>query len=238
MLNGLSASLSGILSGLTGVATRADNIANATTPGFNARRAHQVTQPGGGSRIGATPQDLSQGPLEIDSGSPFHLAIQGDGYFRVDTPRGDRFTRSGQFSLDAGGRIVDPQGNPLAGVDPIPDGVTDIRIGGDGRISGVNADGAPVELGQIPLARFRNPNGLVAAGNSQFAAGAASGPPLDGLPGQGPFGSLLGGALEGSNVDLTTEVVGQIGDANAVRVNIAAFKAQNDLLGEIIDLVQ
>jgi len=78
-------------------------------------------------------------------------------------------------------------------------------ISGNGTIEGVFNNGQTIALGQIALASFANDQGLVRTGSNNFVAGLSSGEPSIGAPTTGGLGSLQGGALEDSNVDLATE---------------------------------
>lgn len=82
-------------------------------------------------------RDLSEGPLQT-TGNSFDVAINGSGYFMLDTPSGDRFTRQGHFQLDTESNLVNSQGFPVAGVNgtiniPLDEG--EIYIASDGTIS-------------------------------------------------------------------------------------------------------
>ncbi len=96
-------------------------------------------------------------------------------------------------------------------------------IGSNGTITGSFSNGDTEALGQIALASFANNNGLQLIGNTDFTPTLASGPAVVGVPGSGELGTLSGGALELSNVDIATEfanlIVAQRGyeaDAKAV----------------------
>ena len=78
-------------------------------------------------------------------------------------------------------------------------------VGGDGTIEGVFNNGQTIALGQIALASFTNEQGLVRTGSNNFIGGLSSGQPSIGAPNTGGLGSMQGGALEVSNVDLATE---------------------------------
>jgi flagellar hook protein FlgE len=78
-------------------------------------------------------------------------------------------------------------------------------VAGDGTIQGVFNNGQTIALGQIALASFSNEQGLMRNGSNNFVAGLSSGQPSVGAPNTGGLGSLQGGALEVSNVDLATE---------------------------------
>ncbi|HME36529.1 MAG TPA: flagellar hook protein FlgE [Candidatus Sulfotelmatobacter sp.] len=101
--------------------------------------------------------------------------------------------------------------------------LTSFTIGSDGTITGSFSNGATEALGQIVLASFANNNGLELNGNTDFTPTLASGPAVLGIPGAGELGTLSGGSLELSNVDIATEfanlIVAQRGfeaDAKAV----------------------
>jgi flagellar hook protein FlgE len=78
-------------------------------------------------------------------------------------------------------------------------------VSGNGTIEGVFDNGQTIALGQIALASFSNEQGLMRTGSNNFVAGLSSGQPSIGMPTSGGLGSLQGGALEVSNVDLATE---------------------------------
>ena len=94
----------------------ANNIANANTPGFKSESsvfAQHLTKDASGSTayvndIG-TLRDTSQGPLQT-TGNPLDFAIQGDGFFAVQTPQGERYTRAGNFSVNGQGEMVNSDG--------------------------------------------------------------------------------------------------------------------------------
>ncbi|MBL9034438.1 MAG: flagellar hook-basal body complex protein, partial [Rhodospirillaceae bacterium] len=95
----------------------ANNIANASTPGFKAEMMllTEVELPAErGTELSyvqdfATARDFSAGPLRA-TGNDLDLAIQGDGFFSVQTPDGVRYTRVGRFQLDANGTLITSQG--------------------------------------------------------------------------------------------------------------------------------
>ena len=228
-------SLSGVRAGLDRLAVSANNVANVRTPGFRASRADQADLRGGGASVDSIRVLQNQGPIETDAG-PFQMAVVGDGFFRIGTPAGDRFTRAGTFQVDAQGNLVTPDGYPLQPPIQVPADASSFHVAADGRVSANLADGTTQDLGRLDLARFPNPGGLVQEGDNLASAGPASGNPVTGAPGSDGFGQILFGALEGSNVDLTTEIVGRIADSFAVKANLKAIKAQDETLGDLLDL--
>jgi len=83
--------------------------------------------------------------------------------------------------------------------------LTDYNIGSDGAIMGTFSNGRTAALGQIALASFANTQGLARVGNNDFSATLASGSAAVGAPGTGGLGTVSGGSLELSNVDIATE---------------------------------
>lgn len=121
----------------------ANNLANVNTAGF---KREQVFAQLIGDAVAATSTrvDLSEGTV-TESSNPLDLALQGDGFFVVNTENGERHVRGGSFRLDADGRIVDHSGNPLLGengeiVIP-PKATSSISIDGTGMLS---ADGRQI----------------------------------------------------------------------------------------------
>jgi len=105
-------------------------------------------------------------------------------------------------------------------------------IGGDGVISGAFSNGLTEPIAQLALATFSNPTGLIDDGNLMYSASANSGQAAVGTAGTGGRGTLLGGALEGSNVDLATQLTDMIqaqeayqADTKVVSTTSAAMQA-------------
>src|SRR5205814_1994267 len=92
-------------------------------------------------------------------------------------------------------------------------------VGTDGTILGRYTNGQSRAQGQMVLANFVNPQGLVSMGNNQWAESADSGQALVATPGAGTLGVLQSGALEDANVDLTEELVNMITAQRAYQAN-------------------
>jgi flagellar basal-body rod protein FlgF len=183
----------------------AHNLANADTPGFRAlrpvfgefiQRQDQGGVPPGGRPVAfvqdrATWREMDLGSMQV-TGNPLDAAITGDGFFAVETPRGERYTRAGRFSLGEGGRIVDMEGNPVLNTDGAPIAAspndTRLEIMGDGTVRSENG-----VLGRLRVVRFDNPQTLRAEGDRLFEAAGAEAQPVE-RPG------IRQGVLEGSNV--------------------------------------
>lgn len=147
----------------------ANNIANADTPGYQQEKmvfTDYLVDDGNRHKMAftqdiATWRDTSGGPLK-HTGNPFDMAIQGPGYFVVETPLGERYTKAGNFSLEANGTLVTQQGYPVldAGGQRIIFEATDrnVTIGENGLVSAQGpAPGDPREdRGQIAIVEFED----------------------------------------------------------------------------------
>ena len=109
-------------------------------------------------------------------------------------------------------------------------------IGDDGIITGRYSNGQTLQLGQIELSNFRNPNGLQPLGNNVWSETSASGQPLPGTPGTGSLGVLQASAVEDSNVDLTQELVAMITAQRSYQANAQTIKTQDQILQTLVNL--
>jgi flagellar basal-body rod protein FlgF len=170
----------------------ANNLANASTPAFKGERmifAEFVSQKATASSNVSFVQDLgtardaSQGPL-AQTGNPLDLALQGDGYFKVQTPLGLRYTRNGRFQLDGTGQLVNAQGYALLGDgdSPItlPTGVHDITVTRDGTVSTLQGD-----TGHIQVVKFADERALSPASGGVYVTDAQPIPVTDTVVRQG-----------------------------------------------------
>ncbi|MCX7685980.1 MAG: flagellar basal-body rod protein FlgF [Acetobacteraceae bacterium] len=233
--------LSRMAAQLRATAVIAHNLANADTPGFHASRpvfavhlsaARAAALPPGARDLHfswdrATWRDTDPGPLR-QTGNPLDVAIAGEGYFVVETPRGERYTRAGRFTLSADGTIVDMGGNPVlsdAGRPiEIAPGDTDLTIGADGTLTGRNG-----EIGRLRVVRFEDPQALLAEGDRLFAAPPGADPrPLD-RP------RLVQGALEASNVNPVLEMVRMTEDLRQFQFAVRMAEAENERIGGTVD---
>ena len=109
-------------------------------------------------------------------------------------------------------------------------------IGNTGLIQGVFSNGQTLNLGQLALATFANPDGLLRAGDTNFEATANSGLAQLGAPGNGSFGTIQAGTLEASNVDLATEMTQLIEAQNGFEANGSVISTSNTLLQALVNL--
>jgi len=114
----------------------------------------------------------------------------------------------------------------------------EFSVGVDGVITGFFTNGQTLVLGQVALATFANQQGLLAMGNNLFVTSANSGEPMVGVPASGGRGTILGGFLEGSNVDLAKELTNIIIAQTGFQANARTITAADTLLQEILTLVR
>jgi flagellar basal-body rod protein FlgG len=235
MFGPISSALTGLKNASQRLQNSANNVANINTPGFKKSDVNSVDLQSGGTRVNDISRSNTQGAL-IPTNNPLDLAIDGSGFFQVTNPNGGTsFTRSGSFKLDGGGNIVDSSGNALAPAVNVPGENTGVSVGANGQVS-AQVGGQNQVVGQIELANFQNPSGLQAAGGNLLDDSAGSGAPVAGNPGAGGLGTIRSGFLEGSNVDITEEIVGQIISKVAFKANINVIKANDELLGTLLDI--
>lgn len=113
---------------------------------------------------------------------------------------------------------------------------TGFSIGSDGILLGRYSNGQTLQLGQVELSNFRNPNGLLPLGNNAWSETADSGQPLPGVPGTGSLGVLQSSAVEDSNVDLTQELVAMITSQRSYQANAQTIKTQDEILQTLVNL--
>ena len=139
------------------------------------------------------------------------------------------FTGSTQYGSTSGvDRLT--QGGFTAG------SLSGITVGSDGVIQGRYSNGQTRNLGQVVLANFTAPTGLVNLGGNQWAESSVSGPPLVGAPGSGSMGVLNSSSIEESNVDLTAELVSMITQQRNYQASAQSIKTQDQVMQTLVNL--
>ncbi|MEM6334025.1 MAG: flagellar basal-body rod protein FlgG [Planctomycetota bacterium] len=243
----------------------ANNLANINTEGFKGSRVNfedllyqQKTQPGVenaigderpmgtqvglGVKVSNTQLDFRQGDL-VPTGQQFDIAIEGKGFFKVqilpDQGDGTGYTRAGNFTLNSDGELVLGNANgprliPNLQVDLTQ--FTSVSISQTGEIIAMDNQNQEVNLGTLELASFVNPQGLEQIGGNIYIESPASGPAIEGQPGEGPLGVIAQGFLESSNVDPTIELVNLIKTQRAFEMNSKTIEAADQTLQTISNL--
>ncbi len=216
-----------------------NDIANVNTNGYKQQRlgfrdlvysAEQGQPVGAGSATIDLGRTSAEGSL-TQTGDPLSVAIVGPGFIQVRRADGSiGLTRNGQLGLDAQGGIVTATGERLSPPLTVPKGTdpSAISIGPDGTVT---ADGTKV--GQIQIVDVPAPGGLASAGDNLFAPTAASG-----APAPEKTATLQQGALESSNVDLASAMVGMIDAQRGYELASRAIKTQDELLNVANQLTQ
>ncbi len=208
----------------------ANNLANMNTTAFKGEKMmfveHLVKSKGGENFIPAKLsftrdvaqyRDMGAGPIKT-TGNPLDVAIQRDGYFVVDTPGGEQFTRNGRLTLDNEGQMVTEHGYPVMSTASTPFFLSpedkNIHIAGDGTVSTSNG-----ELGKIRVVEFEDKQKL-----QKQAAGlwTSSQTPQDMAKPQ-----VVQGALESSNVNAITELTKMI-DVHRAYDSVKSFIEKED----------
>ncbi len=264
MLRSMFSAIAGLRSHQTMMDVTGNNIANVNTSGYKTSRATfqealtQVTrgatgpsaptqggtnpfQVGLGTQVAGTDTNFGQGSVQT-TGRATDLSINGDGFFMVQANGQTSYTRAGAFNWDADGNLVtstglfalDAAGAPVS-FDPTTHSAP--QIGSDGSVSAKNlATGVLEVIGDVGLATFVNPNGLVSIGNGLFQPTDNSGAPDIGAPGAGPRGYLQSGTLEMSNVDLAAEFTNMIIAQRGFQANARTITSSDEILQELVNL--
>jgi flagellar basal-body rod protein FlgF len=200
----------------------ASNLANATTPGFKAQRAFDSHLK---DAIG-TYTAFGQGPIEHTQ-RKLDLAIQGEGFFVIDTPSGERFTRCGSFTLTESGFLATHSGDLVMGTGgPIAISGQDLQISPDGRVI-VDGD----EAGALRIVYVPDPQALVREGNV-YASGLAVHTEADMNRTE-----VIQGALERSNVSPIDEMVEMISLNRGFEADQKSITLQDESAKQLIERV-
>lgn len=237
MIRGLYTSASGMLAVLRRMEVLTNNLANVETSGYKQERTTSATfdeqllsRIAGGRAAPIGPLtllggaegpilDLSQGPL-LQTGRELDLALQGPGFFAVQTPEGVRYTRDGSFSRDANGLLTTASGAAVLGENgplQIPDGPVTVGVDGTLTVSGT-------VVGRVQLVEFGPDAQLDKVGNNELA-------PRDGATGQPAAAStVLQGSIESSNVDLTASLTTALELQRAYEASQRMIQSQDELM--------
>ncbi|QDU30842.1 Flagellar basal-body rod protein FlgG [Anatilimnocola aggregata] len=242
----------------------ANNLANVNTTGYKKGRANFEdlfyrtyefpgaqdqqqnytavgTQVGLGSRVQSVQTKFSQGAFQ-DTGSPLDVAIEGNGFFQVQDPFNGQsvYTRAGNFSINANNQLVVGSAQTGRLVVPnitLPTDTTAISITADGRVLVQQANQTQLQQqGQIELALFPNPEGLLKLGENLYQVTDASGAAVTSNPGQQGVGVLRQTFLEASNVEPVQELIDLITTQRSFELNSQAIQAGDQILQLISNL--
>lgn len=214
--------------------------ANAPT---DVRGGTNPSQVGLGSKIGSIDNIHTQG-FSQTTNSPLDLQLEGDGMFILDTPEGRVYTRAGNFYLDGDDNLVNADGYFVLDVNGDRINLSEansISIGKDGVITVVGDDNNPSERAQIGIAVFANPGGLEKIGGNLYRATSNAGTGTDGeptiiAPESDGAATIVSGALEMSNVDLSEEFTEMITAQRGFQANTRIITTSDEILQELVNL--
>lgn len=184
--------------------TAANNLANVNTPAFNANKLifsdylakDQKVRDAYANDVSDF-RDTTKGSFRMTD-NPFDLAITGPGYFMVETPFGTRYSKSGNFQINAQGTLMTTEGYPVLGNDSgqitIPENAKRVTINGAGQIL---ADGN--DVGQLGLVEFKNEQKMERLSGMLYNSKEA--------PDPAERSRIVQGSLESSNVNAVAELV-------------------------------
>jgi flagellar basal-body rod protein FlgG len=234
MVEGLYTAAAGMAAQQVQLEAVSNDIANLSTPGYQASRvafsdllyspldiAGTTTETGAGSSAKLLGRSQAAGAV-VQTGRPLDLAIEGDGYFVVKLPGGGQaLTRNGSFTLDGNGELTDAAGDILAPGITVPRGVSasQLSIATDGTVS---AGGRT--LGRIQLVTVPAPDRLLSAGGSLLTANEASGAPTP------AGGRIRQGELEQSNVDLGRDMTQLMTTERSFQLASSAVQTESQMM--------
>lgn len=260
MIQSLNTAATGMVAQQYNLDTIANNLANVNTTGFKLQRAEfedltyqtyrssgaqtgSTTSPmpmqiGLGANYSSSVSNFGQGPLQ-STGNVLDMAINGEGFFKVQHGEEEVYTRDGSFTTDMEGYLVTSDGDMLVPNIQIPIGSTAVSISNDGTVTAIKPGGKdPEPIGNITVNLFSNPSGLTRLGQNLYRAGGASGEPQERTPGVDGAGTLRSSYLEGSNVQVVDEMVRMISAQRAYEVNSKAIQTADQMLSVLNNLIR
>ena len=248
MLRGVYTAGSGMIAEGYRTDTIANNIANADTVGY--KKDINITKEFNNELIKRINDQADQGEKPVigrmgfgvindenfvnhaagsmkTTGNSLDVAIEGNGYFTIETPQGLRYTRAGNFTLNSNQEVVTAEGHRVLGAGNVPlvkiDDELPITISKDGTV--YNGD---QEIGLLAIVDFENKNLLKKQAGTMFVAPDNAN--------QLPFtGRLHQGALEASNINVVQEMVNLISSYRAYEINSKAVQSQDQITDRAIN---
>ena len=236
MLEGLNSAASGMAAQQQRLDSVANDLANANTTGYKhgrvgfrdlmyeqaGRPAADGVRTGHGAAAVDAGKSFGQGVLQRTD-RPLDVAIQGEGFLRIKLQGGrDALTRDGNLQIDGLGRLATNTGALIQPQITIPKGTpeSEVAIGGDGTVTAAGR-----RVGKLALVTVRSPQALTPIGDNAFQVSPASGP-----AGAAPRATkLTQGALEASNVEMASAMVGMIESQRAFELASKAIHTADQM---------
>lgn len=226
------AAASGMAAQQTNLEVIADNLANADVAGFKQVAASFIDVNAGGTLGLGTASSgkhpiFSQGKLE-HGGGPFDVAIDGDGFFRIERAGTQAYTRNGEFSRAADGSLRNADGWALRDL-RIPADARSVHVDKDGRVT-IDGDSGPNRsIGRLRLATFAAPEALRPLGGTVFAVTYASGAEHRVDAGREGGPTIAFGMLERSNVSIVESMMQILTAQRAYEANAKGVQAADEM---------
>lgn len=205
----------------------ANSLANSSTPGFRAERFTFSREEG--ETVVRSVLDLTPGPLERTSNT-FDVALQGEGFFVVQTDDGPAYTRDGSFRLDAAGTLIHQSGATVqadGGEIVVPPNATvTITSEGDVRANGIDFGATGASLGRLRVVEFEDPSSLRHLGRNLIGSESE---PIDVKTPR-----VSQGSLESANVEPIRTMIDMIAIQRLFEANQSALMTQGGTLGKLI----
>ena len=239
MNSGMYSALSGNVTAMKRLDIISNNLANVNTPGFKKDKMLFESMLAGTQNPPRVPEGSTADPILqketvfIDyapgavsqTGNTFDLALNGDGFFVINTPGGPAYTRQGNFHLSADGALITADGNAVVGeAGPITVKGSKVVIDAKGQVT---ADGVPA--GTIKVVDFPRPYTMTKVGSAQFV------PVNSQVATQTARGEILQGHLEGSNVETITEMVQMIETSRYFEACAKVIKGYDDMASKAVN---
>lgn len=190
-----------------------------------------------GAQMGSSTINFSQGQLK-QTGNPLDVAINGNGFIEVMMPDGSLgYTRLGKLKVTPDGDIGLQDGSKLSASIAVPANATKVLISETGKVK-AELDGGKetIEVGELMLASFANPEHLVPIGGGIFKASVSSGDAVMATAGENGTGSILQGHIEGANVDLIEEMSSLMVAQRVYQINARLLQVTDQVMETINNL--
>lgn len=245
MIKGLYTASSSMLANQRKMNLISNNLANVSTAGYKkdegiqesfpemmmsliekGKQSKEIGSLGTGVRLQETYTDFQQGSVQ-QTGNTLDVAIEGDGFFVIQTPAGSRYTRNGNFTLNDSGQIVTNQGYPVMGERGPLQTITnrDIKIDGNGQLYSGDIPGD-----RFLVVNFPDNNQLTKIGDNLYTSELEGEQQTTGL-------HVKQGFLENSNVNIIQEMVKMIETNRYYNANQKVIQAYDGTLDKVVNSV-
>ena len=243
MIRGLYTAASGMHSSMRRQEIISNNLANVNTTGYKKENtinkafpeemiqkidteAKNIGKLGSGTAVDEVDTDYSKGTFN-QTGNDMDWAIKGEGFFVIQTPQGERYTRNGNFTINNQNQVVTQQGYPVRG----ENGFLEVPEGGKVTINDNNLMVDGQQVGQVSIRSFADKGGLVKEGENLFRRTPEAGNQFNAT------GIIEQGFIEGSNVNPVQEMTKMIQNSRTYQMDQKIVQINNETLGQAVNQV-